>query len=43
MKKQLCHYTKGMEGGAALRDRIVHSSSVEDYKLIFQDYLPELA
>ena len=34
MKKQLCSYTKGTEGAAALRNRIVHAESYAEYKEI---------
>ena len=39
MKKQLCSYTKGEPGSAALRNRIVHAESLADYRKIFQEYL----
>ena len=31
MRKQFCAYTKGMQGGAALRDKAVHAQTIEDY------------
>jgi len=31
MKKHLCSYTKGSEGAAALRNKIVHAASYADY------------
>ena len=34
MKKHLCSYTKGTEGAAALRNRIVHAASYEEYREI---------
>ncbi len=40
MKKQLCSYTKGEEGSAALRNRIVHAENLEEYRDIFKEYLP---
>jgi nifR3 family TIM-barrel protein len=39
MKKHLCSYTKGMKGGASLRNRIVHCSTAEEYERIFRDYI----
>ncbi len=39
MKKQLCSYTKGQEGSAALRNRIVRAETMEEYKEIFKEYL----
>ena len=39
MKKQLCSYTKGEAGSAALRNRIVHAENLGDYREIFQEYL----
>lgn len=39
MKKQLCSYTKGQEGSAALRNRIVRAETLEEYKEIFKEYL----
>ena len=35
MRKQFCAYTKGLGGGAALRDRAVHASTIEEYRRIF--------
>jgi len=39
MKKQLCSYTKGEEGSAALRNKIVRAETLEEYKEIFKEYL----
>ena len=39
MKKQLCSYTKGQEGSAALRNRIVRAETTEEYKEILNEYL----
>ena len=36
MKKHLCSYTKGTEGAAALRNRIVHASSLAEYEEILK-------
>jgi nifR3 family TIM-barrel protein len=32
MRKQFCAYTKGMKNSAALRDKIVHAQTVEEYR-----------
>lgn len=37
-RKRFCAYSKGIEGGAALRKEIVSASTVEDYKKIFNEY-----
>jgi tRNA-dihydrouridine synthase len=34
MRKQFCAYTKGVEGGAALRNLLVHAETIEDYQQI---------
>ena len=39
MKKQLCSYTKGEPGSAALRNKIVHAESIAEYREIFREYL----
>ncbi len=39
MKKQLCSYTKGIEGAAAIRNRIVHAESIDEYREIFKECL----
>jgi tRNA-dihydrouridine synthase B len=36
MRKQFCAYTKGMPGGAPVRERAVHAQTVEDYRKILQ-------
>ncbi len=38
MRKQFCAYTKGIEGGAALRNLLVHAETIEDYRKIFLGY-----
>jgi tRNA-dihydrouridine synthase B len=38
MRKHFVSYTRGMEGGAALRQNIVHASSMEDYRAIVGRY-----
>jgi len=39
MRKRFSAYSKGIENGAALRARIVHAASVQDYKDIFSSVL----
>ena len=39
MRKRFAAYSKGISGGAALRARIVHAASVEDYKDIFANFI----
>jgi nifR3 family TIM-barrel protein len=34
MRKQFCAYTKGMPGGAPLREQAVHAQTIEDYRKI---------
>ncbi len=41
MRKRFSAYSKGISGGAALRNRIVHASTIQDYHDIF-DSVPEL-
>ena len=35
MRKRFSAYSKGIQGGAALRAQIVHAESIEDYRTIF--------
>ena len=37
MRKQFCAYTKGVTGGAALRDRAVHAETIEEYRRIIEE------
>jgi nifR3 family TIM-barrel protein len=43
MRKQFCAYTRGcmggpgMEGGAALRNRLVHGETIAEYQALFRD------
>jgi len=37
MRKQFCAYTKGVPGGAALRDKAVHAQTIEEYRKIVFD------
>jgi len=39
MRKQFCAYTKGIEGGAALRNALVHAETILQYEQILTDYL----
>ena len=39
MRKRFCAYSKGLNGGAALRLAIVHAETKSDYENIFADYL----
>ena len=39
MRKRFAAYSKGISGGAALRARIVHASTVADYKDIFSQFI----
>jgi nifR3 family TIM-barrel protein len=34
MRKQFCAYTKGMKGGALVREQAVHAQTIEDYRKI---------
>lgn len=39
MRKQFCAYTKGIHGGAALREKAVHAETVEEYRRIVSEAL----
>ena len=39
MRKRFAAYSKGISGGAALRARIVHAATVQDYKDIFAQFI----
>jgi nifR3 family TIM-barrel protein len=39
MRKRFCAYSKGIDGGAALRKQLVVAESVEEYKNIFNSFL----
>jgi tRNA-dihydrouridine synthase B len=39
MKKHICAYTKGLQGGASLRNRIVHAETSAEYLTNFADFL----
>jgi nifR3 family TIM-barrel protein len=34
MRKQFCAYTRGISGGAALRNRLIHADTLEEYRII---------
>jgi len=36
MRKQFCAYTKGLSGGAALREQAVHCETIADYRRIVE-------
>jgi nifR3 family TIM-barrel protein len=38
MRKQFCAYTKGIVGGAALREKAVHAETIEEYWRIIGEY-----
>jgi len=38
MRKQFCAYTKGITGGAALRDKAVHAETIAEYRQLIIDY-----
>ncbi|MDR0524281.1 MAG: tRNA dihydrouridine synthase DusB [Spirochaetaceae bacterium] len=39
MRKQMCAYTRGISGGGALRNKLVHAESIADYRRILDEYL----
>jgi tRNA-dihydrouridine synthase len=34
MRKQFCAYAKGINGAAALRNRLIHADTIAEYRLI---------
>jgi nifR3 family TIM-barrel protein len=36
MRKQFCAYTKGLKGGAAIREQAVHAETIADYRRILE-------
>ncbi|MCL2127180.1 MAG: hypothetical protein FWH38_02900, partial [Treponema sp.] len=40
MRKQFCAYTKGLPGGAAVREQAVHAQTVEEYRRIAGIFTP---
>jgi nifR3 family TIM-barrel protein len=43
MRKQFCAYTKGVVGGAALREKAVHAETIEEYRRIVTEANPPSA
>jgi tRNA-dihydrouridine synthase B len=41
MRKHFVAYTKGLEGGAAMRQAAVHAAAIADYERLVEDYLRE--
>jgi tRNA-dihydrouridine synthase B len=41
MRKHFVAYTKGMEGGAILRQNVVHAETIEEYEELVESYLRE--
>lgn len=39
MRKRFCAYSKGISGGAELRQKTVHASSIKEYHTIFDPYI----
>ena len=39
MKKHLCAYTKGLEGSAEIRNRIVHCQDPGEYRTVLEEFL----
>jgi len=39
MRKQFCVYTKGLWGGAALREKAVHAETIDEYRRIAAGYI----
>jgi nifR3 family TIM-barrel protein len=37
MRKQFCAYTRGLPGGGALRNRLVHAETIQEYREILGD------
>ncbi len=37
MRKHFCAYTKGLSGGAALREKLVHAESIDEYKTLLEE------
>jgi putative TIM-barrel protein, nifR3 family len=38
MRKRFCAYSKGIEGGATLRNALVHAATIDEYREIFGQY-----
>lgn len=39
MRKRFCAYSKGIHGGAELRQKVIHASSEEEYHKIFDSFI----
>jgi tRNA-dihydrouridine synthase len=39
MRKQFCAYTKGLKGGAALREKLVHAKTLNEYRQIISEFV----
>jgi nifR3 family TIM-barrel protein len=39
MRKQFCAYTKGLKGGAALREKLVHAITLNEYQHIINEFV----
>lgn len=42
MKKHLCSYIRGIKGGAAIRNRIVHCNSMDEYKAVLNELTAQI-
>ncbi|MBI9098543.1 MAG: tRNA dihydrouridine synthase DusB [Spirochaetaceae bacterium] len=42
MRKHLCAYTKGITGGSAFRNKIVHGNSYDEYRDMFDEFMESL-
>jgi tRNA-dihydrouridine synthase len=40
MRKQFCAYTKGMQGGALIREKAVHAHTIAEYRQILPPFTP---
>ncbi|MDR1030315.1 MAG: tRNA dihydrouridine synthase DusB [Treponema sp.] len=40
MRKHFCAYTKGMPGGAPLRNKLVHAETIEEYQALCAQFVP---
>jgi len=38
MRKQFCAYTKGLTGGAALREKVVHAETIAQYRQVVEEH-----
>ncbi len=43
MKKHLCAYTKGLEGSANIRNRIVHCRNSDEYRSVLKDFMQKVS